>query len=70
MSITIPIAYPNLRRRALEAQASVGSHAWDIGNWDAEADAEAYCLDAVQYIPAGSTLGFVGLTPIGTWVSR
>lgn len=63
--ITIPLELGNYRRRALESQACVGEHAWDIGNWDAESDAEAYCLDALEVMPAGSTRGWAGALPVG-----
>lgn len=57
MTITIPQHLRAYRRRALEAQAANGVHAWDTtsGAWDSDSDAEAYCLDAIDSIPAGST---------------
>jgi hypothetical protein len=64
--LNIPLNHPGERRRALEAQAAVGVHAWaEKGQWDAENDAEAYCLDAIDTLPAGSTRGFVGRLAIG-----
>lgn len=51
------------RRRAMEAQANNGTHAWDLtpGAWDSDSDAEAYCLDAVDSFPAGSTRMLPGM---------
>jgi hypothetical protein len=58
MQTTIPQPLRPYRRRAIEAIACVGIHAWNIGHWDGETDAEAYCLDAPDLIPAGSVRGF------------
>jgi hypothetical protein len=57
-TIDIPVHLRSYRRRAVEAQANNGVHAWDTtapGAWDSDRDAEAYCLDAIDAIPAGST---------------
>lgn len=58
MALDIPLHLRGCRLRVTEAQANVGTHAWDVstpGAWDANSDAAAYCLDAIDAIPAGST---------------
>lgn len=56
-ALTIPQELRGYRRRALESQANNGTHGWDTtpGTWDTDRDAEAYCLDALDNLPAGST---------------
>lgn len=55
--LTIPYELRAYRRRALEAQANNGVHGWDTapGAWDTDRDAEAYCIDAIDCMPAGSS---------------
>lgn len=59
MDLTISQDLRIYRSRALAAMNSVGIHAWvPEQEWDAEADAQAYCLDAVGTIPSGSHISF------------
>lgn len=58
-ALNIPHTFRAYRRRALESQANVGSHAWVPGSWDADDDAAAYCLDAVDSSPCGSSRMFL-----------
>jgi hypothetical protein len=60
-NLTIPKNLRVYRTRALESMANVGIHAWDIhAPWDAEMDAQAYCIDAPGSMPAGSVRGYIG----------